>query len=62
MSTNNFTTRTASLRATKIDTSKITLKGKNILDYISENKTKVLDDRGDFVTENDLWGTTVTTD
>lgn len=62
MSTNNFTTRTASLRATKIDTSKITLKGKNILDYISESKTKVLDDRGEFVTDQDLWGTSVTTD
>ena len=62
MATNNFTTRTASLRATKIDTSKIILKGKNILDYISESKTKVLDDRGDFVTDQDLWGTSVTTD
>ena len=62
MATNNFTTRTASLRATKIDTSKIILKGKNILDYITESKTKVLDDRGEFVTDQDLWGTTVTTD
>lgn len=62
MATNNFTTRTASLRATKIDTSKIILKGKNILDYISESKTKVLDDRGEFVTDQDLWGTSVTTD
>jgi len=62
MATKNYTTKTASLRATKIDTNKIELKGKNILDYISENKTTILDDRGTNVTEDDLWGTTITTD
>ena len=62
MATKNYTTKTASLRATKIDTNKIELKGKNILDYISENKTTILDERGTNVTENDLWGTTITTD
>ena len=50
-----FTTKTASLRATKIDTSKITLRGKNILDYIKDGKTIVQDIRGGNQMEYDVW-------
>lgn len=62
-----YTTRTANLRATnadfgKIDSKRIDLNGKNILDYISESKTVVLDERGEIASEKDLWGTTATTD
>ena len=60
MSDNFYTTKTASLKATTADirnlnAKQIKLNGKPIL-------SKVLDDRGDFVTDQDLWGTTVTTD
>ena len=60
MATKNYTTKTASLRATKadirnLDAKKIKLNGEQI-------PSKVLDDRGDFVTDQDLWGTTITTD
>lgn len=57
MKQENFTTKTASLRATKINTTKITLKGKNILEYIPS----LSDERGNNVTENDLWGTKIST-
>ena len=60
MSDNFYTTKTASLKATKADirnlnAKQIKLNGKPI-------PSKVLDDRGDFVTDQDLWGTSVTTD
>ena len=53
-----YTTRTASLRATKGDFNKIILKNKNILDYISEATptAKHAQDTRETVTENDLWG------
>lgn len=55
-----YTTTTASLKATTanirdLDAKSIKLNGEQI-------PSKVLDDRGDFVTDQDLWGTTVTTD
>ena len=60
MSDNFYTTTTAALRATKadirwIDAKQIKLNGKPI-------PSTVFDDRGDFVTDQDLWGTSVTTD
>lgn len=54
-STEHFTTKTASLKATKIKTNNITLKGKNIMDYIPS----IHDERGNNITENDLWGTKI---
>ena len=63
MANNLYTTKTASLKATKadvgkLDVKKINLKGKNILEYIGENKTivKHAQDTRTTVTENDLWG------
>lgn len=61
-----YTTKTASLKATradvqKLDAKKMLLNGKNILDYIEENKTTVLDERRTNVTPYDLWGTRVET-
>jgi len=63
----NYTTKTAFLRATKADirsleANKLFIDGVNINDLIKNGQVKVLDDRGDFVTDQDLWGTTVTTD
>lgn len=60
MSDNFYTTTTAALKATKadirwIDAKQIKLNGKPI-------PSKVFDERGEFVTDQDLWGTTVTTD
>ena len=60
MSEKFYTTTTAALKATTadiriLDAKKIKLNGKPI-------PSKVLDDRGDFVTDQDLWGTSVTTD
>lgn len=60
MSDNFYTTTTAALKATKadirlIDAKQIKLNGEPI-------PSKVLDDRGEFVTDQDLWGTSVTTD
>ena len=54
-----FTTKTASLRATKIDTSKITLRGKNILDYISDSEFNSYDTRDPQLKndELDIWNT-----
>jgi hypothetical protein len=42
----------------RLDAKKINLKGKNILEYIGENKTVVkhAQDTRTTVTENDLWG------
>jgi hypothetical protein len=47
----------------KVDARKINLKGKNILEYISDNKTEVkhAQDTRETVTENDLWGQWVET-
>ena len=65
--TKNYTTKTASLRATKIDTrnldvKKLSIDGKNVLDYINESETIIKDSRGDNITENDLWATKVSKD
>lgn len=56
-----FTTKTASLRATKIDTSKITLRGKNILDYISDSEFNSYDTRDPQLKndELDIWNTKI---
>ena len=67
MATKNYTTKTGALKATiadinRLDAKKIALNGKNILDYLSESKTIVFDERGETASEKDLWGTTVTTD
>ena len=64
--TKNYTTKTASLKATKIDTrnldaKKISIDGKNVLDYIDENETIVKDTR-EVITENDLWVSETTKD
>ena len=64
--TKNYTTKTASLRATVIDSrnvdaKKISIDGKNLLDYIDEKETIVKDER-DLITENDIWGTKVIKD
>ena len=63
MATKNYTTKTASLRATnadvrKLDVKKINLKGKNILEYIEDAipTIKHSQDTRETVTENDLWG------
>jgi hypothetical protein len=55
-----YTTTTAALKATtanirNLDSKSIKLNGEQI-------PSKVLDERGDFVTDQDLWGTTITTD
>ena len=60
MSDNFYTTTTAALKATTADirnlnAQQIKLNGEPI-------PSKVLDGRGEFVTEQDLWGTSVTTD
>ena len=68
MTTTNYTTRTASLRATKanvrtLDVKKIQLDGKNILDYLKDNKTIVLDDRGTLADDElDIWKSNVSID
>jgi hypothetical protein len=47
----------------KLDVKKINLKGKNILDYISDNKTSVLDERGTLANDNlDIWNSYVHVD
>ena len=68
MATKNFTTRTASLRATiadvrVLDAKKINLSGKNILDYIKESVPTITHskDTRETVYENDLWGQWVET-
>lgn len=65
----NYTTKTAALKATIIDTRTLDAKNifvqprgtdnqtrENILDIIDKSKTIVYDTRGENVTENDLWG------
>ena len=45
----------------KLDVKKFNLKGKNILDYISENKTNVLDERGTNADDElDIWNSYIT--
>lgn len=67
MNENLYTTNTASLKSTtadirKLNTREMILNGKNILDYFSDSKTIIFDERGETASEKDLWGTTVTTD
>ena len=68
MATKNYTTRTASLRATiadvrVIDVKKINLDGKNILDYIKESVPVIThsQDTRETVYTDDLWGQWVET-
>ena len=68
MVTENYTTRTAALKAAVIDTRildarQITLKGKDILEYIGNSDSgggtttvKHCKDTREVITENDLWG------
>lgn len=47
----------------KLDVKKINLKGKNILEYIDENKTNVLDERGTNADDElDIWNSYITKD
>ena len=47
----------------KLDVKKINLKGKNILEYIDENKTIILDERGTLANDKlDIWNSYVTKD
>ena len=58
---NNLSATYADVR--KLDAKKINLKGKNILEYISENKTNVLDERGTNANDElDIWNSYVTKD
>ena len=68
MATKNYTTRTASLRATiadvrVLDAKKMNLDGKNILEYIEESVPTIThsQDTRETVYENDLWGQWVET-
>ena len=69
MATNNlYTTRTAALKATKadinkLDAKKMLLNGKNILEYIKESSTIILDERGTKADDTlDIWNSYVTKD
>ena len=64
----NFTTKTASIKAThadvrKLDANESNLKGKNILEYIEESVPTITHskDTRETVYENDLWGQWVET-
>jgi hypothetical protein len=47
----------------KLDVKKINLKGKNILEYIKENSTVILDERGTLANDElDIWNSYVTKD
>jgi len=66
MATNNYTTRTASLRATiadvrVLDAKKMNLDGKNILDYISDSEFDSYDTRDPQLKndELDIWNTEI---
>ena len=68
MANNLYTTKTAALRATKadinkLDTKKMLLNGKNILEYIKDATPTIKhsQDTRETVTENDLWGQWVET-
>ena len=58
---NNLSSTYADVR--RLDVKKINLKGKNILEYIKENKTVILDERGTKADDElDIWNSYVTTD
>lgn len=66
MATKNYTTKTASLRATKadvrnLDAKKLNLDGKNILDYISDSEFNSYDTRDPQLKndELDVWNTEI---
>ena len=58
---NNLSATYADVR--KLDAKKINLKGKNILEYIKENETVILDERGTQADDTlDIWNSYVTKD
>jgi hypothetical protein len=58
---NNLSATYADVR--KLDVKKINLKGKNILEYIKENTTVILDERGTKANDElDIWNSYVTKD
>lgn len=58
---NNLSATYADVR--KLDVKKINLKGKNILEYIKENTTVILDERGTKADDElDIWNSYVTKD
>ena len=58
---NNLSATYADIR--KLDVKKINLKGKNILEYIKENTTVILDERGTNANDElDIWNSYVTKD
>lgn len=66
MATNNYTTKTAALKATKadinkLDAKKMLLNGKNILDYISDSEFNSYDTRDPQLKndELDIWNTEI---
>ena len=68
MATKNYTTKTASLRATKadignLDTKKLFIDGVNITDLIKSGQVTILDDRGTLANDElDIWRSNVSTD
>ena len=68
MPNSNYTFQTAALKASLADirnlnAKQIKVKDKNILDYISENKTTILDERGTLANDElDIWNSSVITD
>ena len=68
MATKNYTTKTASLRATKadignLDTKKLFIDGVNITDLIKSGQVTILDDRGTLANDElDIWMSNVSTD
>ena len=68
MATKNYTTKTASLRATKadvrnLDTKKLFVDGVSITDLIKSGQVKILDDRGTLADDElDIWRSNVSTD
>lgn len=58
MATDNYTKKTASLKASKIDVRKLNVGGKDISHHVGE-KVHTCKDTRQTVTENDLWGTYV---
>ena len=68
MANNLYTTKTAALKATKadinkLDAKKMLLNGKNILEYIKDNSTIILDERGTKADDElDIWNSYVTKD
>ena len=58
---NNLSATYADIR--KLDARKINLKGKNILEYINENKTVILDERGTLANDElDIWNSSIKVD